>query len=51
MSDAGFGFGLGFFGQAYGDFVVDEYFMAQDDGDIFVTESNEYLIVADYSDN
>ncbi len=51
MSNAGLGTGFGLSPTTNSDVIVNEYFMTHDDGDNFVTESNEYLIIADYSDN
>lgn len=51
MNNTGYGLGFGFVSTTNGDVIVDEYFLTHDDGDNFVTESNEYIIVADYSDN
>lgn len=51
MNNTGYGLGFGFTSSTCGDVIVDEYFLTEDDGDNFVTESDDYLIIANYSDN
>lgn len=51
MNNAGLGTGFGLSPTTNSDVIVNEYFMTFDDGDNLVTESDEYFIIADYSDN
>jgi len=51
MNNAGLGTGFGFSPTTNSDVIVNEYFLTFDDGDNFITEANEFLVIADYSDN